>query len=178
MRTKLLAWAILASLGVGMLIPTSSSFAIPTNFGGGGFINPAGMRFEDFAARADSWKQKADLKAPWERWNDSSITDTSIEVIKMSLDALVFGLPADQVLAYRKDETVHRFVVGFRPGKDRTLTDLDSAVRRNLGVWADSGSGNTFTKGATQIEILPAQDQEDLIQVSFTPAKAATVTAR
>lgn len=176
-RTTPLAWAILAPLLSGLLLPVDFSIAIPNNFGGGGFINPAGMRFEDFAALPDSWAPKADLKAPWERWSDDTVDDTSVEIIKMSLGAIIFGIPADEVVAYRKDEAVQRFVVGFRPTEDRPIKQLESAVRRNLGIWADSGKENSYLKGGILIELLPTEAEEDRVRVSFRPANALSATA-
>ncbi|MGY8643263.1 MAG: hypothetical protein ACKVJU_19480 [Verrucomicrobiales bacterium] len=118
-------------VAMGMLFCVTFSLAIPNSVGG--FQNPAGMRFEEFAIKPDSWKRDAKLLGTWEMWSDSSVKfSENIEVLKLSLSAVVFGVKAEEVTVYRHDKIVQKFRVDFEDDAKTT-----SSLKTNLGVWAD-----------------------------------------
>ncbi|MDC0311701.1 hypothetical protein OAM04_00605 [bacterium] len=137
-------------VAMGMFFCVTFGLAIPNSVGG--FQNPAGMRFEEFAIKPDSWKRDAKLLGTWEIWSDSSIKSSeNIEVLKLSLSAIVFGLKAEEVTAYRKEETVQKFRVDFADGAKTT-----SSLKTNLGLWADgewNAAGTQIKTDGTTISL-------------------------
>lgn len=151
------------------------ALAIPTNIGG--FNNLANMNFEDFAALADTWKPGVQPKATWEMWKSPDITDTSIELLRLTCSATIFGIPATEVTAQRRDDQTFRFDAVFVPEKGAKLEPLDRTLRRNLAAWAEKASASGFRSGAADITVLTRSKEGD-IRVTFTPAAGQTVTSR
>ncbi|NNE90554.1 MAG: hypothetical protein HKN23_02810 [Verrucomicrobiales bacterium] len=143
---------------------TSSLQALPNSVGGL-FINPAGMRFEEFGARKLTWEPNAKLLADWELWTADNARQPNVEVLKLKQKAIVFGLEASEVTVHRKDNQVLKFNVFFGPG-----TEVEK-IEKNIGLWADGKwdqVANTINhgavtlklsqvKGGTHVEFLPKQ---------------------
>ena len=100
--------------------------AIPNQVGAiGAFINPAGMRLEDYANREVTWKPNTELKGTWEMWTDTAVDDSTVELLKLKEQATVYGITALEVVLQRRDSRALRFEVKFStegessPGKTR-----------------------------------------------------------
>jgi hypothetical protein len=159
-----------------LLSPPLSSVAIPNQVGGGGFFNLAGMRFEDFAARPETWNPGAKLKATWELWKSPEVTKSEIEVLRLTVSATIFGLSASEVTVERTDEQILRFHAVFRPARESTLAQLEQSLRSNLEAWSDSAEGDQFQGGASAISLTPRASEGDLLVTFSAAASAATTT--
>jgi len=150
--------------------------AIPTNFGG--FINPAGMRLEDFSAQEKTWKSGAHLPGKWETWHDESVTDSGIELLRLNMSALVFGVPAKAVVVHRRNMQVEKIEVVFEPDKSTgDLDKLDRILKRNAATWSDGNdSGNTMKKNAAQF-VFTTDATERRSIVTITPVRKAVAAA-
>jgi hypothetical protein len=152
--------------------------AIPNQIGGVGFINPAGMRLEDFAALPGTWETDAKLKGDWEMWSDPAVSDTAIELLHLKNSAVVFGVNAADVTLQRKDSRVHQFRIVFRPDqKSRDLDRLIKVLRTNAALWADADAdAATLQKGPVTIAITANSREGEAVAI-ITAAKAvAAVT--
>lgn len=151
---------------------TYSARAIPNQFGGTtSFINPAGMRLEDFVAQNGIWQANAELKGAWELWNDESVTDSSIELLHLAMPAIVFGVASSEVTLQRKDDRILSFQVVFEPQKPerRELAKLGRTVRRNASVWSGGdASADQFSQGAAEY-FIEEFDEENCIVVTIRP---------
>ncbi len=108
--------------------------AIPDTFGNF-FINPAGMRLEDFANQASTWGPNAQIKGKWGIWNESSNPDTSVEFQRLEMRAIVFGVEAKQVTVQKRNNRPVRFEVHFAedPRKPGRTT---RQVLANIRAWS------------------------------------------
>ena len=137
MKTNHIAWKFVCLLGV--LLISLDVRAIPNTFGG--FINPAGMRLEDFAARDVIWKPNAELKGNWELWKDARVTDSSIELLHLKMSAIVFGVSAKEVTVQRRDNSILQFQIVFKPGdKIKDLGKLKRVLKTNASQWSGSSA--------------------------------------
>lgn len=98
--------AFLAVAAAGFLFADSAS-AIPQTVSGG-FLNAAGMSFEQYVASAGPWVRGSELKGPWH-----SERKGIVELLGLTTDATVFGIPAAQVTAERVDGVIRIFTVRF-----------------------------------------------------------------
>jgi hypothetical protein len=153
----------------------TAALAIPTNIGG--FNNLANMNFEDFASLGETWKPGVQPKATWEMWKSPDVTDTTVELLRLTCSATIFGIPAAEVTAQRRDDQTFRFDAVFVPTKGAKLEPLDRTLRRNLAAWAEKATANGFRAGATDITVA-TRLKEGNIRVSFTPASGQAVTSR
>ncbi|MCB1076422.1 MAG: hypothetical protein KDM64_01230 [Verrucomicrobiae bacterium] len=150
--------------------------AIPNQIGVG-FFNLAGMRLEDFAALPETWKPGVPLKATWELWKEADVTDTAVELQRLTVPATVFGFLAAKVVVHRVDEQVRQFTVTFVPEPGKSTADLEMRLRRNLAAWSESVTAEgVYLGGATAIALESKAGDEAILAV-FTPAPGATVTA-
>lgn len=163
-RGLFIALALVAGIPAGLR-------AIPNQIGIG-FINLAGMNFEDFAALADTWQPGARLKATWEPWKSPEVTDTQIELSRLTAPATIFGIPAAEVTARRVDDQPVRFDAVFQPARGTSLVDLERTLRRNLGTWADEAAADHYRAGAARLVVTSRPDSGEIV-VTFTPAKSA-----
>lgn len=136
----------------------------------GGFFNMAGMRFEDFAKRPQTWKQDAPLEGKWEIWNDPAITGRDIELLKLSLSAIVFGVPASEVTAQRREGQNVRFSVVFRPDSPGEASRLVQTVRTNAATWA-GGDRDDACLRAGAAEVRWEEGDDGSVTAIFTPKK-------
>lgn len=139
---------------------------IPNTFGGfGGFINPAGMRLEDFAAQKKIWNPRAELKGTWELWKDDSVTDTTIELLHLKMSALVFGVPASEVTVQRKDDKILQFQVVFEPyDKIKDFDRLSKMVKTNASLWSgSSATSDTMKRGSAVYSFREEKDDERVV---------------
>ena len=148
-RLRLAAAIALVSVSLSSLIPLVN--AVPQQVGAIGvvpFINPAGMRLEDFANRKAMWQEDAALKGEWELWSDSRIKDSTIELLQLKNSATVYGLEAVQVVLQRRDNRPLQFQVRFStegesaPGKtrDQLVTNIDAWTGGSLELKNSIGS--------------------------------------
>jgi hypothetical protein len=170
---------LILSLLILLSILPDRSLAIPQTVGGG-FLNAAGMRFEEFAAARETWLPGAELKGRWLARARKPGAAEGAETLDLAMDAEVFGIPASQVSAERIGGTVRRFVVRFDESKTKTPGkarggDLFARVTTNLQAavgepQAKSPGGEmTFRHEASVIVARRAGAREVLIE--FTPAR-------
>lgn len=160
------------ALGLAWLTgPATPLRAIPNQIGAG-FINLAGMHFEDFAALPATWQPGARLKATWEPWKSPDITDTRVELSRLTVPATIFGLPAAEVTVQRIDDLPVRFDAVFQPARGTSLADFERVLRRNLATWADAAATDHYRAGAARLVVTPRPASGDLV-VTFTPAPPA-----
>lgn len=158
-----------------MFLSPLSSDAIPNQVGGGGFFNLAGMRFEDFAAKAEAWKPGAKLKATWELWKSPEVVNSEIELLRLTVPATIFGLASSEVTVQRADEQILLFHAVFRPAQGATLAQLQQSLRTNIEAWSDSSDGDQFRGGASAITLTTRTSEGELL-VTFSAAGAAATT--
>ena len=148
--------------------------AIPNQVGGvGGFVNIAGMRFENFAGQAATWKPNAKLLGKWEDWKDPSIKDTSIMVYRLNLTADIFGIRASQVTAQVKDEQILSFEAVFdkSASKSASLTEqLATNIQSFTGAKGDADK-KKFTHEKIDIQLKDGENGS--VVVTFRPKDAA-----
>ena len=166
----------LATIGAAVTLCAITSIqpasAIPTNFGG--FINPAGMRLEDFSAQEKTWKADAHLPGKWENWHDDSITDSGIELLRLDMPALVFGVPAKSVIVHRRNMQIEKIEVVFEPDrKTGDLGKLERILKRNAMTWSETdGTADVVRNGAAQFGFT-SNPTENRSVVTITPIKNA-----
>ena len=151
--------------------------AIPTNIGAG-FINPAGMRLEDFAAQEKTWKSGAQLPGKWEHWHDDAITDSGIELLRLNMPALVFGVNAKAVIVHRRNMQVEKIEVIFQPDqKSGDLGKLEKVLQRNATTWSgDDDPADGLTSGAARYQFA-ADANENRSVLTITPHAKAVAAA-
>ena len=153
--------------------------AIPNQIGaiGGGFINPAGMRFENFAGLANTWKPNAKLPGKWENWKDPKIQDTSIMIYRLSLTADVFGIRASQVTVQIRDEKILQFNVVFDKSSTKSASLIDQLTTNIRSFTGEKGDANKKLYAHNKINIQLKDGANGSIVVTFSP-QAAAVAAR
>lgn len=171
--TPSMAGAAILLCAIAFIQPAS---AIPSTFGG--FINPAGMRLEDFSAQEKTWKSGAHLPGKWENWHDDSVTDSGVELLRLNMSALVFGLPAKAVIVHRRNMQVEKIEVIFEPDKKSgDLGKLEKILKRNAATWSDAkDADNTVKSGAAQY-VFTSNAAENRSVVTITPVKNAVAAA-
>ena len=114
--------------------------AIPNQIGGIGlpFINPAGMRLEDFANRKAMWLDDAVLKGDWEMWTDTALDDATVELLRLKNHATVYGLGAAEVLLQRRDNRPLRFEVKFSTKDESAPGKTRDQLIANINAWTGS----------------------------------------
>lgn len=139
--------------------------AIPNQFGANTFINPAGMRLEDFAAQPDIWKQNQELKGTWEMWSDESVTDSTVEVLHLTMPAIVFGVQASEVTVQRRDQQILKFKVVFKPNKQiDDFRKLKRVIKTNASVWSGGDSdSDTMKEGSAVYTFKENSDTNQLV---------------
>jgi len=131
-----IAAAIVAILLILIGLTTVDVRAIPNSVGAIGFINPAGMRLEDFANRREMWQAGAELKGDWEMWHDESITDSTIELLHLKNEATVFGIKANSVTLQRRDELPLQIEVTFSTAEEPRPGKLRHQLITNINAWS------------------------------------------
>ena len=148
--------------------------AIPTNIGGF-FINPANSRLEDFANQQALWKAEVPLKGDWTMWNDRSVTDSSIEVQRLAMRAIVFGREASLVTVQKQHDRPLRFVIRYaQEDEKRDLKLVRETLIRNAALWADQDapeSGDAMPKIKHEHLVIEfAKPKEDHFDIVLSPA--------
>ena len=143
--------------------------AIPNTFGG--FINQAGMRLEDFAARKAMWEPNADLKGTWELWKDEAVTDPAIELFRLKLNAVVFGVTASEVTVQRKDDRIIQFQVVFEPSDRKTSLDkLDRTLKTNASLWSGASASSKAMKHGASLYSFRSNEEEKQVVLTIKPS--------
>lgn len=168
-------------LGLVFVLTSLTLHAIPNSVGGilgnGGFVNIAGIRFENFAEAEDTWKPNAKLMGKWEDWKDPKIQDSSVLIYRLNLTADVFGVRASQVTAQMKDDKVVRFNVVFEKSSSQSgslIAQLKTNIQSYTGV---SGSADKKSFDYKKINIQLKSASNGSVVVVFTP-KASAVAVR
>lgn len=97
----------LLSLALGAAL-TAGALAIPQTFNGGGFFGAAGINFEDFAGQTAAFDVGSKLPGKWAPVHGQK------DVVKLELDAVVFGIPATEITASKSGEKVKEFRVLYK----------------------------------------------------------------
>lgn len=149
---------------------TTETRGIPNEFNTTAFITPAGMRLEDYAAQKEIWIPRARLIGEWEMWRDDSVADSTIEVLRLNMPAIVFGVPAAEVTVQRRDDQILQFQVAFQPyERIDDFEKLTQIVRRNASLWAgEKGDSETLKQGSA-LYFLSENREEETVIVKITP---------
>ncbi|MEM1296894.1 MAG: hypothetical protein AAGH89_16130 [Verrucomicrobiota bacterium] len=134
-------------------------FAIPDTIGGF-FINPAGVRLEEFANRESTWEANGGLKGKWGMWNETDNDDTSLEIQRLEMRAVVFGVEAQQVTVHKRDNRNVRFEIRYsadsqNPGR------ITRQVLANIRAWSGkeiSSQNPSMTTGHLEVRIGTLRD--------------------
>jgi hypothetical protein len=167
--------AVLAAL----VLLAENACAIPQTFGNGnGFLNAAGVTFDQYVTSADPWAAGAELKGPW-RVPGKLVKTDAAEMFLLSTDATVFGIPAAQISAERVAGAVRRFTVIFDERKQRNAKahsgGLYDQVLANLTALAGAAKSvapdgvKTFRHGSSHITVQRSVGNEVIVE--FTPAR-------
>jgi hypothetical protein len=149
--------------------------AIPNTVGG--FVNPAGMRFENFVGLANTWKPNAKLPGKWENWKDPKIQDSRVMLYRLGLSADVFGIRATQVTVQIKDDQILQFNVVFDKSSVKSASLVDQLKTNIKSFTGDSGGKDKKTFAHNKINIQLKDGEDGSVIVSFSP-KAAAVAVR
>ncbi len=162
-------------LGFVLALSTLSLQAIPNQIGG--FVNPAGMRFENFAGQAKVWKANAKLPGKWEDWKDPRIQDSGILIYRLGLSADVFGIRASQVTVQIKDDKILKFNVVFDKSSVRSASLFDQLVINIQSFTGDNGGKDKKSFVHEKVNIQLKDGEDGSVVVTFSP-KAAAVAVR
>lgn len=146
MKTPFLLFSVLAI--------SSVVFAIPDTIGGF-FINPAGVRLEDFANRASTWEANGQVKGKWGAWKEADNDDTSLEIQRLEMRAIVFGVEANQVTVHKRDNRNVRFEIRYAADSENPGRTTRQ-VLANIGAWGGeeiSAQNPSVKTGNLQISI-------------------------
>jgi hypothetical protein len=107
--------------------------AIPQNFGGG-FFGAVGKPFEDFAIAA--LRPGAELKGEWQA------VPKEKDKLRLAMEAVVFGIPASEIIVENPDRVVTKFTVIYRAADDRKRGKATAPLKDRVisGVRAYTGS--------------------------------------
>ena len=142
-----------------------SVLAIPQNFNGG-FFRAAGQPFEDFAIAALG--PGAELKGKW-------IAVAKQEgKLRLAVDAVVFGIPASEVVVEKSGGGVAKYTVTYKAADDRkrgraaaSLKDrVLGAVRAYTGTSMESGRPADYKNARISV----AESKEDVtLEITKAP---------
>ncbi len=152
-------------------MPLTLLRAIPNQIGG--FIVSAGMSFENYSEKEDTWKPGAELPGKWEVWANSGDQDSGVEAYRLSLTANVFGIRASQVTALVKDDRILQFNVVFdkKPGRSASLVNqLKTNIRSFTGEKGDTEK-RIFAHKNIDIQIKDGSNGS--VVVTFSPNATA-----
>ena len=149
--------------------------AIPNQIGSigvGPFINPAGMRLEDFAALPATWVAGAKLPGDWEMWHDTAVNDSGVELLRLKHTATVFGVQATDVIVYRRNMKVEKFQIVFQPDKKNgDLGKLEKLLQANASTWSDAASAPDSVKGGSAKFVIESDANKNQSVITVTPIK-------
>jgi len=160
-------------LGLVLALSVLNLQAIPNRIGG--FVNPAGMRFENFAGQAKVWKANAKLPGKWEDWKDPGIQDSGILIYRLGLSADVFGIRASQVTVQIKDDKILKFNVVFDKNSVRSASLIDQLATNIQSFTGDSGGKDKKSFVHEKVNIQLKDGEDGSVVVTFSPKAAAVV---
>lgn len=161
-----------------LTLATLTLQAIPNQIGGvGGFVNVLGMRFENFAEEAKTWKPNAKLPGKWEDWKDPGIKDSSIMVYRLNMTADVFGIRASEVTAQLKDDQVIKFNIVFNKSSFKSASLIDQLTTNIRSFTGESGDAKkkSFAHKNLNIQLKDGSNGEVIVTIS---SKSAAVAVR
>jgi hypothetical protein len=146
---------------------TLSALAIPQTFNNGnGFFGAAGQQFEDFAGQVAAFGPGAEMKGKWAPVKGKK------DLMKLQLDAAVFGIPASEITAQKTGNQVVKFNVLYREGGQKKGAKPAGSLQDRVlaGVKAYTGKDVQPSKpvehNGVQIDVAPASNGD--VAVSFS----------
>ena len=152
-----------ALIALALLAP--SLFAIPQNFNQGGFFGVVGVAFETFATDKQTWAAGATLPGKWSGPDQSGAR-------KLQHDAVVFGLPAAEIVAQRSAERVAKLRVSFLETGRNARPLLDRVTDNIRAFTGDSGRSigkQTRVFRHAPVQIMARQISPRHVVIEFTP---------
>lgn len=145
--------------------------AIPNQIGG--FVNVAGMRFENFAGEAKTWQLNAKLPGKWEDWKDPKIQDSGILIYRLGLTADVFGIRASQITVQVKDDKIIKFDVVFDKNSSKSVSLIDQLTINIKSFTGESGGKEKKSFTHNKINIQLKDESNGSAVVTFSPLSTA-----
>ncbi len=170
---KKIATSLFLVLAIHM--PTWTLQAIPNQIGNVGFVNPAGMRFENFAGEAKTWKANVKLPGNWENWSDPKNQDSHILVYRLDMPADVFGIRASQVTAQLKNDKVLQFKIVFEKSSSQSASLIDQLTTNIQSFTGESGGTNKNSFRYKKINIQLKGGSNGAVVVTISPQAKAVV---
>jgi hypothetical protein len=116
-------------------------FAIPQTFNSNnnGFVNAVGQQVEDVVAQGAAFEPGAEPKGQW------SPVAGKADVLKLELSAVVFGVPASEVTAERKNNAVTKYRIVYGASDDRKRGKQQNSLEARVlaGISAYTGKSAT-----------------------------------
>ena len=113
--------SVLASVGFATL-----ALAIPQTFNNNTFVNAVGQPLEDAVAQVAAFEPGVEPKGQW-----SSVAGKP-DVLKLELSAVVFGVPASEVTAERKNNAVAKYRIVYGADDDRKRGKQQSSLEARV----------------------------------------------
>ena len=164
------------ALALAFALTTLTLQAIPNQINVG-FVNPAGMRFENFVGKASTWKVNAKLPGKWENWKDPKAQDTSIMIYRLGISADVFGIRASQVTVRIKDDKILQFNVVFDKSSSKSESLVNQLITNIQSFTGKSGGKDKKSFAHNKINIQLKDGSNGSLLVTFSP-KATAVAVR
>ncbi|MFK5923812.1 MAG: hypothetical protein QM496_16665 [Verrucomicrobiota bacterium] len=158
------------------LLPKSLQ-AIPNQIGGVGFVNPAGMRFENFAALTSTWKANAKLPGDWQDWQDPLNKDSHVILYRLNMHAEVFGISASQITAQVKDDKISLFKIIFEKSSKQTHNLVDQVITNIRSFTGNTSESDQESFNFKKINIRVQESANGAVIVTIRPQTTA-VTSR
>lgn len=160
-----------------LALMAQKSQAIPNQIGGVGFVNPAGMRFENFAALGKTWQAKSKLPGDWQDWQDPAVKDSGILLYRLDMRADVFGITASRVVAQIKNDQVLLFKIVFEKNSSQAkalINQVTTNVQSFTGKNSEPGQRSFSYK---KINIRITETSNGAVIVIIKP-QTTTVSSR
>ena len=160
-------------IAMGFALTTLTLQAIPNQVGA--FINPAGMRFENFAGQARTWQANAKLPGKWENWKDPKMQDTSIIMYRLNMTADVFGIRASRITVLIKDDQIIRFDVVYEKSSNKSASLVNQLTTNIKSFTGESGDKDKKIFAHKKINIQLKDGSNGAVIVTISPRAKAVV---
>jgi hypothetical protein len=157
----------LLSLALGAAL-TAGALGIPQNFNGGngGFFGAVGINFEDFAGQVAAFEPGARMPGKWTPVRGQK------GVVKLELDAAVFGIKASEITAQKSDDKVLKFSVVYRAADHRNKKGESGQLEARVITAINAYTGKSVALGTPVdykgVRIAVALGGNDDVFVTFT----------
>ncbi len=142
------------------------ALAIPQTFRNG-FFGAAGQQFEDFAVA--SLDPGADMKGKW------AVVAGKEGTLRLDMTAVVFGVPASEVIAQKSGDHVSKYIVTYSSADDRKRGKSDAPLKNRViaGVSAYTGGDVKAKQPAvykgTQFLVQDGAKGDVVVEISKAP---------